>query len=333
MPIHHCVIHFLEKKPDDSPASLNLSAEPLSDQDKLENLLADLNHHYNSKPSKSWAFFNNNQSTGLAQQLELLLTEQLDFYSLSEQLAKAWQKTLNEQQIFMRAHLCLMHYRQGAGDYLLITFLPQTQGFSINAALELTDVQHLDLSQMSLAARINLSEWRNNPKSKHYISLLKAKGGKKVTEAFAEFIGCEEGADAPSETRTLLQAFSDYVDDNELSEEHVKEKTNTLVRYANQQSRQGDAVALTELSEVLDEENPQAFYNHIRNKDYGLSPYVPTDRRTLSQFQRFSGRAEGLSISFEAHLLGSKVEYDEAQDTLIIRNLPTQLKDQLKRQN
>ncbi|MDG4153377.1 nucleoid-associated protein YejK, partial [Pseudomonas aeruginosa] len=32
-----------------------------------------------------------------------------------------------------------------------------------------------------------------------------------------------------------------------------------------------------------------------------------------------------------AHLLGSKVEYDEERDMLIIRQLPTQLKDQLKR--
>ena len=90
-------------------------------------------------------------------------------------------------------------------------------------------------------------------------------------------------------------------------------------------------MALVELSEVLDEDNPQAFYNHIRNKDYGLSPFVPTDRRTLTQFQRFSGRAEGMSISFEAHLLGSRVEYDPERDTLIIRNPPTQLKDQLQR--
>ena len=63
----------------------------------------------------------------------------------------------------------------------------------------------------------------------------------------------------------------------------------------------------------------------------GMAPEFPADKRTLSQFQRFTGRAEGLSISFEAHLLGSKIEYDEGRDMLIIRQLPTQLKDQLKR--
>ena len=75
----------------------------------------------------------------------------------------------------------------------------------------------------------------------------------------------------------------------------------------------------------------KTFYDHIRNKDYGLSPEIPADKRTLNKFRRFTGRAEGLSISFEAHLLGDKIDYDENAGTLMIRNLPTQLRDQLKR--
>lgn len=79
------------------------------------------------------------------------------------------------------------------------------------------------------------------------------------------------------------------------------------------------------------ERRGKAFYDHIRNKDYGLSPEIPADKRTINQFRRFTGRAEGLSISFEQHLLGSKVEFDQPGGTLILRGLPTQLVDQLKR--
>ncbi|HLA30007.1 MAG TPA: nucleoid-associated protein, partial [Pseudomonas sp.] len=129
----------------------------------------------------------------------------------------------------------------------------------------------------------------------------------------------------------LLKAFSDFVESEDLPEEAAREKTKTLVDYASSQAKIGEPMGLQELSGLIDEERPRAFYEHIRNKDYGLSPEIPADKRTLNQFQRFTGRAEGLSISFEAHLLGSKVEYDESQGTLIIRNLPTQLTDQLKR--
>jgi nucleoid-associated protein len=109
--------------------------------------------------------------------------------------------------------------------------------------------------------------------------------------------------------------------------------TNTLVDYAASQSKLGEPIGLEELSELIDSEHPKAFYDHIRNKDYGLSPEIPADKKTLNQFRRFTGRAEGLSISFEAHLLGNKVVYDEASGQLTITGLPTQLKDQIKRQS
>ena len=97
------------------------------------------------------------------------------------------------------------------------------------------------------------------------------------------------------------------------------------------QAKIGEPLTLDELSELIDEERPKAFYDFIRNKEYGLSPEIPADKRTLNQFRRFTGRAEGMSISFEQHLLGSKVEFDEVGGTLTLRNLPTQLTDQLKR--
>ncbi len=117
----------------------------------------------------------------------------------------------------------------------------------------------------------------------------------------------------------------------DLPEAHARAKTDTLLGYASAQAKMGEPITLDELSELLDEDRPKAFYDHIRNKDYGLSPEIPADKRTLNHFRRFTGRTDGLSISFEAHMLGSKVEYDEDGGTLTIRNLPTQLTDQLKR--
>ncbi|MNH39381.1 Nucleoid-associated protein YejK [compost metagenome] len=104
-----------------------------------------------------------------------------------------------------------------------------------------------------------------------------------------------------------------------------------MVEYATAQAKLGEPVTLQELSELLDEDRPQNFADFIRNADYGLSAEIPADKRTINQFRRFTGRAEGLSISFEAHLLGSKIEFDQEAGTLMIKGVPTQLVDQLKR--
>lgn len=72
------------------------------------------------------------------------------------------------------------------------------------------------------------------------------------------------------------------------------------------------------------------FADFIRDKDYGLSAEIPADKRTLNQFRRFTGRIEGLSISFEAHMLGKHIESNQANASLTIKSLPTELINKLK---
>ncbi|MDY0248928.1 MAG: nucleoid-associated protein YejK [Pseudomonas sp.] len=332
MSIHHCIVHFINKKPDDSPAVLRTRSESLPQDSALEHLLADINDSYNSKPSKAWGLFQtDNSAFPLHGWLADYLAEKLDFTPFTLRAVEHLKKHLDEAKISLAGHVLFAHYQQGMTDYLIIAVLQHSEGMVITEGLGINSAQHLDLNQMHLATRINLSEWQNNSQSKQYISFIKGKNGKKVIDGFRDFLGCQEGVDGPSETRTLLKAFSDFVESEDLPEEQAREKTTSLITYANNQTRRGEVVSIEGLSEVLDEDNPKAFYNHIRNKDYGLSPEIPADKRTLNAFHRFTGRAEGISISFESHLLGSKVEYDETRDMLIIRQLPTQLKDQLKR--
>ncbi len=332
MSLHHCIVHFIDKKPDDSPAVINARSESLPLSSALQHLLADINDSYNSKPSKAWGFFQTDSAEfPLPGWLGDYLAEKIDFIQFSQYAIEHLKKQLDEANITLSGHVLFAHYQQGMTDYLTIVVLQHSDGIVISAGLDVDSARHLDLSQMHLATRINLSEWQNNTQSKQYISFIKGKNGKKVIDGFRDFLGCQEGVDGPGETRTLLKAFSDFVESEDLPEEQAREKTTSLINYANSQTRRGEVVSIEGLSEVLDEDNPKAFYNHIRNKDYGLSPEIPADKRTLNAFHRFTGRAEGISISFESHLLGSKVEYDEARDMLIIRQLPTQLKDQLKR--
>ena len=332
MPIRHCIVHLIDKKPDGSPAVLHARDSELATSQAMENLLADLNESYNAKQGKAWGLFHEESGAyPFSGWLKAYLDGEQDFTAFSRQAVEHLQKLMEESNLSTGGHVLFAHYQQGMTDYLAIALLHHSEGVAVTDALDVTPAKHLDLGQLHLAARINISEWQNNKQSKQYISFIKGKNGKKVSDYFRDFIGCQEGVDGPGETRTLLKAFSDFVESEDLPEEQAREKTKTLVGYASGQAKLGEPITLEELSGLIDEERPKAFYEHIRNKDYGMAPEFPADKRTLSQFQRFTGRAEGLLISFEAHLLGSKIEYDEGRDMLIIRQLPTQLKDQLKR--
>lgn len=332
MPIRHCIVHLIDKKPDGSPAVLHARDSELAASDAIENLLADLNDNYNAKQGKAWGLFHGESGAyPFSGWLKQYLEQEKDFTSFSRIAVEHLQKLMEESNLSTGGHVLFAHYQQGMTEYLAIALLHHSEGVAVNAELDVTPSRHLDLGQLHLAARINLSEWKNNQNSKQYISFIKGKNGKKVSDYFRDFIGCQEGVDGPGETRTLLKAFSDFVEKEDLPEESAREKTQTLVDYATSQTKMGEPMGLEELSSLIDEDRPQAFFDHIRNSDYGLSPEIPADKRTLNQFRRFTGRAEGLSISFESHLLGSKIEYDEEAGTLVIKGLPTQLVDQLKR--
>ncbi|BAW27495.1 nucleoid-associated protein YejK [Pseudomonas putida] len=332
MPIKNLIIHLVDKKPDGSPAALHLSDQVLPATDAIENMLFDLGDTYNSKQGKAWGFFHPESGAyPLTRWLNAYLDGQSDFVAFTREAAEHLTKLMEESNLSSGGHVVFAHQQVGMTDYLTIALLQQADSVVVTHDLKVVPSRHLDLSKIHLAARINLSEWKNNPASRQYISFIKGKNGRKLSDYFRDFIGCQEGVDGPGETRTLLKAFSDYVEQEDLPEDSAREKTAALVEYTANQIKVGEPVTVKELSELLDEDRPQNFAEFIRNADYGLSAEIPADKRTLNQFRRFTGRAEGLSISFEQHLLGDRVEFDREANALTIRNLPTALSDQLKR--
>ena len=331
MPIRHSIIHQIDKKPDGTPAVLHVSHTELAESQVTENLLNDFNEAYNAKQGKGWGFFHAESGAHPFSGWLRAFIDGFDFIEFSHAAVEHLTKLMEESNLSVGGHVLFAHYQQGLTEYLIIALVQHSESVTVNADLSVTGSKHLDFGNIHLAARINLSEWRNNPQSRQYISYLKGAKGRKATDYFRDFIGCQEGVDGPGETRTLLKAFSDFVAAEDLHEDSAREKTQALVSYSMAQAKIGEPITLGELSEMIDEDRPKAFYDFIRNKDYGLSQEIPADKRTLNQFRRFTGRTNGLSISFEFHMLGSAIEYDAEAGSLLMRDLPTQLRDQLKR--
>lgn len=332
MPIRNAVMHFIDKKPDGSPACLHLASSTLPDSAAIENLVQDVNDGYNAKTGKGWGYF---QPASGAFPFSGWLAEWFagggNFIDFTRTAVEHLTKLMEESNLSVGGHVLFAHYQQGLTEYLAIAILQQVETVAVAHDLSVAISRNLDTGALAFAARINLSEWKNNPASRQYVSFIKPKGGRRATGYFKDFIGVTEGVDSPGETRTLLKAFSDNVKAEDLADDTASEKSHDLVAYAQAQGKTGEPVRLDELSELLDEDRPKTFADFIRAGDYGISETFAPDKRTLNQYRRYTGRAEGMSISFEAHLLGKRVEFDAASASLTIKGLPTQLIDQLKR--
>ncbi|MCT8467273.1 nucleoid-associated protein YejK [Chromohalobacter canadensis] len=327
MPILTSTIHRIDKPDTETPATLTCAEHAPSSTAPLEALLTSVNDSFHAKP-KAWGHFGETGSSAFAAGLSEYLAGPIDFVTWSTRMAERI-NTLVDAHLSVGGHLLFVHYQHGETQYVSVALLHHRQGFAIDNALEVTETPQLNLGQLMLAARIDLAQWQGGT-SHQYVSFIKDRGGKKFAEGFRELLGVEEGVDASGETRTLLKAFSDYVESEDLSDDESREKTDAVIDYANTQAKHGEKVTLDELSELVDEQHPKAFYDYIRHQDYGLSEEIPPDKRALNQFRRFTGRASGVSISFDSHLLGNSIEFDAERDRLIIKQVPGPLKEQLK---
>ncbi|WP_110643392.1 nucleoid-associated protein [Salinicola sp. CPA57] len=351
MPILQACAHRLDKRSDEQPATLT-PGEAMTDTAMAESLLATFTSSFHGKP-KAWGHFREadaqpddvasgnetedaddgnpetpSTTSRFAFELERYRRGEINFTDFTRQTTESLMPLI-DGHLSIGGHWWFVHSRQGEAEYLTLTLLHQRDGYGFDADLNVVPVQQLNLGQLMLAARIDLTQWQRG-QSRQYITYVQDRGNKKLVEAFREWLGCQEGVNAGAETRTLLKAFSDYVESEDLPEDASREKTEALIDYANGQAKRGEPITLDELSELVDETQPKAFYDYIRNQDYGLAAEIPPDKRTLQQFKRFAGRASGVSISFDSHLLGNSIEYDDERDRLIIKQVPGQLKDQIK---
>ena len=224
MPIDNSIVHQIHKKPDGQPASLTLRDAELASSEALEQLLAGLIEAYNSKPNKAWGYFHEESGAyPFSGWLQQLVDQEQDFVRFSSQATEHLKTLMEGSNLALGGHVLFIRYRQGMTAFLVIALLHHTEGVTVTNELDVAAARHLDLSSLNMAARINLTEWKQNASAKNYISFIRGRSGKRVSDYFRDFIGCVEGSNPEEDTNTLLQAFSDYVGEASLEPELVKD--------------------------------------------------------------------------------------------------------------
>lgn len=173
----------------------------------------------------------------------------------------------------------------------------------------------------------------NQPELNPLFVFLKGRVGRKVSDFFMDFLAASEGMNAKVQNKGLVQALDDYCESAELNKNESLAYRQQVYSYCNEQLQSGEEITLNDLSQELPPIGDQTFSDFTQQNDYQLEESFPADRSTLKQLTKFSGSGGGMTLNFDAMLLGERIFWDPATDTLTIKGTPPNLREQLQRRS
>lgn len=330
--VKQIILHQLVKSNEEAENSPQLTAvlreQLLAITPEVEQMMLQLHQGYQNK-AKGYGIFQ--ESSVFAQSLNRLLENETDFLPFSHESTHLLINELSKYNFADNGTLVLCQYNFLATDYLFIALLDSRISMLVNEQLEIQRTEYLDITQFDIAARINLTDLQLNANSNRYLTFIKGRVGRKIADFFMDFLGAEEGLNPQVQNQCLLQAVSDYCVQGELNSEQTQAVKKQVFEYCKGQINSGEEITLTELSDTLPTLNQQPFVAFTQEQNYGLEDSIPPIRTALKSLTKFSGSGKGITISFDAELLNQRILWDETTDTLTIKGLPPNLRDQLQR--
>ena len=284
--VNQIVLHQLVKHAENETTTMEsvLRDELLTITPEVEQMMLQLHQGYQNK-GKAFGVFQENSI--FAQELNRLLENEINFLNFSQQSTKLLAQELGKYNFADSGTLILCQYNFLATDYLFIALLDSRISMLVDENLEIHRTEYLDITQFDIAACINLTDLQVNANSNRYLTFIKGRVGRKISDFFMDFLGAEEGLNPQVQNQCLLQAVSDYCEQGELNKEQTQAVKKQVFEYCKGQLASGDEIALTELSANLPTLNERPFVTFTEEQDYGLEETIPPVRAALKSLTKF----------------------------------------------
>lgn len=328
--IENFIIHRVLKKAGAVEATITTRDTVLDISGEVELLVKDILTLYNSKSARAYGIFNpDHENYPFSTYVSSYLSDAAKFVKFTHVSMSRLHNKIKDASLATGGYIAFIHYKTDVKNYIMVVMLNDKSGTAINAAtLEINKTIHLDLSKLHFAARLNVTDWQSGDTTK-YLSFIKGRGTEGISKYFREFVGCDEFTDSKRLTERLVQAVKDFGTTKNLTDEATQQLKKRCFNYCEEKRKGNETVLLEDLANHVWETVPEEFLSFVNDEKYGLSSGFEPNRECLRRLYRYSGKEKGLTISFDAELLGQRVHYNKGEQTLTIKGVPKDLKQEL----
>jgi nucleoid-associated protein len=251
------------------------------------------------------------------------LEQRIDFATLSRQMMEQLRDRMDAEPLASGGYVLIAHMRDSLADQILVALITEAVGTAITESLEIVDSPYLDFSNLRVAGRIDLLAWQNG--AERYISFLK--GRSDVAQYFKLFLGCNDIVIALKETQKLVKTLGHFAEAQALTQTARDELLQRAHGYLDELGESSEPVNLASAAEKIWPDAPSHLSDALNDESLGLANGFVPDRRAIRPLVRFKANAPQWKLEFDrASLRSGAVVYDRRTETVILSNIPEQLK-------
>ena len=318
------VIHRLIREAE-GPSRVDLRGAPNPLDDAAARLMERLCRHFAERPGKGYGHFEADERNFPMPALlrRHVQDHTLDFAALSAEMLAHLQQRIDEDKVDDGGYVLIARATVFGTDCLYVALLQETLGSTIGDGLAVHDSPHLDFAGLQVAGRIDLSAWQAG--AERYIAFLKGRGD--VAGWFKRFLGCTDVVIALKETKKLVETLTHFAETQQLeapARDELMERAHLILEQMNES---GAALDLAEVASQVFPDAPQKLADTLKDEALDLASGFVPDKRALRPLIRFKASAEDWKLEFDrSGLRSGSVQYDKTSNTLVLTNVPENLK-------
>lgn len=341
MALKYLVAHRLERPDPQHPANIKTAKDPWQINGQLDELFREMKICVIKRAGKAYGQFSSDHGTyPMAAWLKEFSEEKITFESFGLKIAQQLKHALDQIEVPLDAFLVQSYETLEQGDLLHLFIVQHEQGLYIDGDMQVSTSVRLSTNDIKLAAKVNISDWQCDDvhRNANAVSVLLWRGEKELSDAFLSTIGFADKLDLKADTEAFLNAVDEYT--KSLPTELAEHTRAEVVDYCLELESAGEPIVFDRLSNKIDEDlanqnieipTPPPFKRFVAENTAITKPTLIADKTQMRNYARISGRNALLSMSFASRCLGESVVYDTESDSLTFTNLPSSLKERLKK--
>lgn len=327
--IHHAIVHNLDKVAGQREASVRLGRSALPVTPALQRLVNAVHVAYEERVGKSYGAFEADAELHPAQTHigKVSRADGPGFVAITGQLMAILAQRAKTEIFATGGHVLMIESGRGAARWFLVAMLTDIAGAAIDQNLNVVETNHLDLSAMRFAGRVNLTDWA--AAGERYISFLRGRKAE-VSGYFQEFLGCSTIIKPMVETQHLVKEIKRFAENQNLPESRREQLLHETDAFARACIKEGRPLELEALANRVWPDDPAILKTSFAQADPPIADGFQPDGRALKGLRKFSARAQNWKLEFDRDaMIDQTISFDREAGTLTIHHLPDDVRAQL----